>query len=291
MADVLIVEGLNSESAALAAILGQAAFAVRTCCGAAEALAGLEQAPVDLVLCDLYLKGDEHFELCRGIKSQARFARITVAGHSRHLDPTRILCCLEAGADGFVSLARPDAELVESVRRILARGPRRRPGYGGRVLVSLRGRPYTLGIDREHLLDVLVSTFDDLHNVNEHLKEQIAQRDKSEEYARMIVDGAYDACIGMDAEGRAIAWNPRAAEIFGFSQTEALGRPIADMIIPPMHRAAHWRGLQRFLKTGKGQVLNKNLQLTALHRDGHEFPIELTISAIRVENSHHFHAF
>src|SRR5260221_1442660 len=70
-----------------------------------------------------------------------------------------------------------------------------------------------------------------------------------------------------------------------------MGQAVAETIIPPQYRAAHRSGLQRFLQTGMGQVLDKNLQLTALHRDGREFPVELTISAINVENSYRFHAF
>ncbi len=291
MAEVLIVAGDKSESMSLAQVLQQAGFGVRTFGAAAEALRGLEHAPADLILYDLYLPGDDHFELCRSIKSNGRFARVTVAGHSRQVDPSRILRCLEAGADGFLSLARPAAELVAAVGRIVARGPRTASTDGGRVLISFRGQPYALGIDREHLLDVLVSTFDDFHDVNEHLKDQIVQRDKSEQYARMIVDSAYDACLGMDADGRIVTWNPRAEEIFGWSRAEALGQAVAETIIPPRHRAGHWSGLQRFLKTGQGRVLNKNLQMTALHRDGREFPIELTISAIKLENTYRFHAF
>ncbi|HEV3146925.1 MAG TPA: PAS domain S-box protein, partial [Gemmataceae bacterium] len=112
-----------------------------------------------------------------------------------------------------------------------------------------------------------------------------------EQYAWQILDAAYDACVGMDENGRIVAWNPRAEAVFGWPRAEALGRMVADTIIPERYRAAHRAGLERLLMTGEGRVLNQNLELSALHRNGREFPIELTISPIKVGNTFHFHAF
>jgi diguanylate cyclase (GGDEF)-like protein len=64
-----------------------------------------------------------------------------------------------------------------------------------------------------------------------------------------------------------------------------------DTIVPPQHRDAHRRGLQRFVATGEGRVLNTRIEITALHRDGHEFPVELAVWAVRSGESWTFHAF
>jgi PAS domain S-box-containing protein len=108
---------------------------------------------------------------------------------------------------------------------------------------------------------------------------------------RLIVDTAHEAFVGMDAGGQIIDWNPAAEKTFGWSRDEALGRSLADTIIPLQHRQAHCAGLARFLATGEGPVLNQRIEITGLHRDGHEFPLEMTINPLRVGESHVFHAF
>jgi PAS domain S-box-containing protein len=126
-------------------------------------------------------------------------------------------------------------------------------------------------------------------DITERRRAEGALRD-SEERIRLIIDGAHDAFVGMDAEGVITAWNAEAETTFGWSREEAIGRPLADTIVPPQHRDAHRRGLKRFLQTGEGPVLNTRLEITAIHRDGHEFPVELTITPIRLGSRYMFSA-
>jgi diguanylate cyclase (GGDEF)-like protein/PAS domain S-box-containing protein len=104
-------------------------------------------------------------------------------------------------------------------------------------------------------------------------------------------DSALDAVVTMDADGVITDWNPMAQTIFGWSKSEAVGRSVADTVIPQRHREAHGMGLQRFLDTGKGPVLNTRLEMEGLHRDGHEFPIELSIGATPSAHGYVFSAF
>ena len=106
-----------------------------------------------------------------------------------------------------------------------------------------------------------------------------------------IVDTALDAVITMDAAGSICDWNPCAERIFGWSAAEAVGRPLADTIIPPDYRAAHQQGIARFLATGVGPMLGKRIEVAALHRDGHQFPVEITITPIRLAHAWLFCAF
>ncbi len=113
----------------------------------------------------------------------------------------------------------------------------------------------------------------------------------SEERTRLIVETAHDAFVAMDAQGLITDWNHQAEQTFGWSRSEAIGRVLADTIIPPKFREAHRQGLQQFLLTGKGPVLNQRLELAAVRRDGHEFPVELTISPVRLGQTYLFNAF
>jgi PAS domain S-box-containing protein len=110
-------------------------------------------------------------------------------------------------------------------------------------------------------------------------------------WARLVVDTAHDAFVAMDAHGRITDWNPQAEVVFGWSRAEAVGQLVADLIIPPEFRDIHTRGLAHFLATGEGPVLNQRLELPALHRDGHRFPVELTIRPVRLGQEWFFTAF
>lgn len=114
---------------------------------------------------------------------------------------------------------------------------------------------------------------------------------KSEGRTRLIIDTALSAVVGMDEQGRITGWNTQAEQTFGWTRQEAIGRMMTDTIIPHAHREAHQRGLERFIKTGDGPVLNKRIEITALRRDGTEFPIELAITPLRLENAYTFTAF
>lgn len=108
---------------------------------------------------------------------------------------------------------------------------------------------------------------------------------------RSILEAAHEAFVSMDAGGFIIDWNPQAETTFGWTREEAVGRVLSDTIIPPRYRQAHLHGLEHFLETGEGPVLDQRIEIEALHRDGHELPVELTITALRADDSHIFHAF
>ena len=113
----------------------------------------------------------------------------------------------------------------------------------------------------------------------------------SEEQARQIIETAFDPFISIDAAGRVTDWNSQAEKSFGWSRDEALGRILSDLVVPPQHREAHIQGIQGYLATGVGPALNSRIEITALHRDGHEFPVELTIWPVRTATEISFHAF
>jgi len=108
---------------------------------------------------------------------------------------------------------------------------------------------------------------------------------ESQELTRAILESAFDAIISMDEEGRVINWNKRAEAIFGWSSSDIIGKTLSDTVIPPRYRKSHEKGLERFLATGKTKVINQQIEIFALHKDGFEFPVEISISATPWENS------
>lgn len=93
-----------------------------------------------------------------------------------------------------------------------------------------------------------------------------------------VLKTALDAVIVMRLDGTICGWNDVAQRIFGWSFNETAGRRMSELVIPPQHRDAHERGLAHYLNTGEGPVLDRHFEITALRRDGHELPIELSIT-------------
>src|SRR6202011_2328316 len=85
---------------------------------------------------------------------------------------------------------------------------------------------------------------------------------------RGILDTALDCIITMDADGRVLEFNPAAERVFGFSRQEAVGKELAELIIPPRMREQHRRGLAHYLKTGEGPVMPKLITSAAAERPG-----------------------
>ncbi len=113
----------------------------------------------------------------------------------------------------------------------------------------------------------------------------------SEVRLRLIIETANDAFVAMNADGKIFEWNPQAEATFGWTVGEAFGRKLSETIIPERFRSAHERGLATYLATGKGPVLGQRIELSALHREGHEFPVEVTISPAMIGNERVFFAF
>jgi diguanylate cyclase (GGDEF)-like protein/PAS domain S-box-containing protein len=111
------------------------------------------------------------------------------------------------------------------------------------------------------------------------------------ERSRSIVDAALDAVVVMDATGRIIDWNSQAERTFGWPREEALGRLVAETIIPVAYREEHARGLRRFLETGVGSIVGKPVEISAVHRDGHRIPVELSITPVKLAGEWIFSSF
>lgn len=114
---------------------------------------------------------------------------------------------------------------------------------------------------------------------------------EEQQRTRTILDTSSDAFIAIGVDGRVTDWNLEATRLFGWSEAEAVGHPLAEMIVPPAHRQAHNTGFARFAQTGDGPVINRRTEITGWHRDGHEIPIELSISAVRTPEGYVANAF
>ncbi|MBC8212122.1 MAG: PAS domain S-box protein [Gammaproteobacteria bacterium] len=113
-------------------------------------------------------------------------------------------------------------------------------------------------------------------------KKSARMLEENEEKFRKMTATAQDAILMMDSQGKISYFNPAAEKIFGYSADEILGHNLHDVITPERYRSDARKGFEKFRETGEGAVLGRILNLEALRRDGSEFPVELSISAMRL---------
>lgn len=113
----------------------------------------------------------------------------------------------------------------------------------------------------------------------------------SEQRAQLVLENALDAIINIDMHGRIVEWNRAACQLFGYAREEVIGEILAQVIVPPLHRQAHQAGLLRMQQGAGSAMLGKMIEITALRRDGSEFPIELTVIEIVRDEERYFGAF
>jgi PAS domain S-box-containing protein len=119
---------------------------------------------------------------------------------------------------------------------------------------------------------------------------QFVERSRAEEAMRVrearhaaILESSLDCIITIDDRGRVLEFNSAAEETFGFRAEEAIGREMAELIVPPQLRDQHRAGFARYLHTGEARILGSRLEITGVRADGSEFPVELTITRIRLD--------
>jgi PAS domain S-box-containing protein len=113
----------------------------------------------------------------------------------------------------------------------------------------------------------------------------------SEQRTRMIINSELDALVLMDPQGIITDWNPQSEALFGWPRQQVVGKPLDETIIPMQAGQPHAAGLRRFLSSGKDRLSSRRIELNALHRDGREFPVELSISPFKLQDAIVFSAF
>lgn len=107
----------------------------------------------------------------------------------------------------------------------------------------------------------------------------------------LVLETALDAVIVMGTDGLIVDWNLQAETVFGWERGEAIGQPLAELVIPEPLRNAHWAGLARFAATGEGPLLRRRVDVMSVRRSGEIFPIELSISPVTIDDATLFLGF
>lgn len=137
-----------------------------------------------------------------------------------------------------------------------------------------------------------------LNSLSEELQESIALSrlrldvlEESNAQIETLLENAPNAVVVIDEKGTIVKWNKKSEVIFGWSSAEVLHQAMHELIMPERYVQAHQKGIHHFLNTGQGPVLNKTIEISAVRKNGAEFPIELSISAVRSQGKFLFIAF
>lgn len=135
--------------------------------------------------------------------------------------------------------------------------------------------------------EILIRT---IYSSIERKKADISLRESEIRKAKTI-NSSLDCIVSIDEQGKIIEFNQAAVATFGFSKEEAIGKDMADLIIPERLQKQHRQGMAQFLETGIGPILGKRIEMPALRKNGQEFPVEVSIVAIELSNQKIFTSF
>ena len=140
------------------------------------------------------------------------------------------------------------------------------------------------------LLHQMLSVGRQIGQFMERKNTEMALRE-SEEQTRLILDTALDAVVTFNETGHILSWNVQAERMFGWSRDDMLKQSLVETIIPPTYREGYLESLQKYVKTGLSEFLNQRMELSGLHRDGHEFPMEFAMTAVQSHGQYIFSGF
>ncbi len=142
----------------------------------------------------------------------------------------------------------------------------------------------------QDLLHQLLSVGSQIGQFMQRKNTEMALRD-SEEQTRMVLDAALDAVVIFKETGHILSWNSQAERMFGWFREEIIGQSLVETVIPLSYREGYLEGFQQYVRTGLSEILNHRTELSGLHRDGHEFPLEFAMTVVRSKGGFVFSGF
>lgn len=99
-----------------------------------------------------------------------------------------------------------------------------------------------------------------------------------------VINVARDAIIVMNEKGKIVIWNPAAEIMLQYSEKEAVGQPLHELISPMDTRQDHWEKIKNFVKIGEGGLVGKTIDQKARRKDGELIDVQLSLSRIKFDS-------
>ena len=294
---LLVVEDSPTQAENLRLVLEDIGFAVEVARDAEEALASFVQQPSDAIISDIVMPGLSGYELCRRIKDMPGGRRVPIILLTTLSDPMDIVQGLESGADSFLTKPYEPNQLVARARSLLDnRNARADDKFRMGVELVFMGKRFSITSEKEQMLNLLISTFEDTLLKNQELRasqaESAAAKAKLEEYAalleghaeaseekyRRLVEAANDAILLADAEkGIIIDVNRAAGRLFGMPPEKLIG--LHQKKLHPEGEGQDYEKLFHNLLTS-GQAVTADIFIR--RADGGRVPVEISGSVFEL---------
>lgn len=315
---ILIVEDSEVQALGLKMAIVQHGYEVITASNGAEGITMARTHMPDLIITDIIMPVMDGYQMTREIKNDPALSAIPVILLTQLSEVEEVISGLDSGAENYVTKPYDEGYLLYKIDALI-NNPypfRNNPDSKGTEFEH-NGRHYSISSGRGQTIGFLLSTYEnailsnkkliktqeELQALNEQLEKKIAERTEalsaevgerreaeealreSEERFRAVVSAASDGIICMEPPGNIYMWNAKTEEIFGYTASDAIGKRLHDLIVPERYREAASEGMLSFFKTGAGNMVGKTIEITAIRKDGTEFPVELSVAAVSLHGA------
>lgn len=232
----------------------------------------------DIIISDILMPRMDGFELCHAMKADEKLKNIPFLFYSAtytSYDDKKL--AMASGASRFITKPIAIADFLRIIQEVLEEHKK------GGIQVPDHPKMHDEELDRLHKT-VIIKKLDKKMRQLEEEREEL--RD-SEERFRSISASAQDAIVLIDQRGIVQYWNESAERIFGYSKDEAIGQSLHELVVPHSIHERFLSGFKKFQEKGEGDYLGKTVELVAVRKDGTEFPIEHSISAVTLKGKLH----
>jgi len=276
---IFVVDDSRVNRQFIGAILEQE-FQLEFAASGEECLEKIAGVAPDLILLDVVMTGIDGYETCRRIKADPAWASIQVMLVSASTDTANRLKGYQVGADDYLGKPFEPDELLAKVRAHLrirdVMTQLSRSDEAERLVEELRRQ-------RETAVALLAEARD-ATDAAEFAHLRLAA---NQQRLQTVTSAVQDAIVMIDGEERIEFWNRAAESLFGYGQTQALGRTLHDLLSSLGDRDACRNAVLSCLDGGAGSAASRSLELLARRADGGELPIEMSIAAAFLENDNH----
>jgi len=230
----------------------------------------------DVILLDVIMPGMDGFEVCRKLKADTALCDIPVVFVTAIKgDKESRIRALESGAEAFLSKPIDESELTAQVRAMLKINTANLEKQNEKERLTALVEERTSELQKKNILTI--NLLEDLRIENENRKLYEKKLEASEEHYRILTQSANDAIVTINVNGDVTEWNSGAEKIFGYTKEEISGKPIS-LIMPHQYHVQHSHDIERVAGGGDRRVTGKTTELIGMHKNGTEFPIELSLS-------------
>lgn len=268
-AHILIVEDSRTQAESLQSLLSENGYEVAAAASGDEAIALLGLRSFDVVISDVMMPGMTGYELCSTLKSRPKWRDIPVMLLTTLSDPMDVIRGLECGADNFVTKPYQAEQLMERVAHVLDNRRLRHSKLQVGLNVNFLGQRFTITADKEQILDLLISTFEDAVLQNKQLlqREEELERARAElasyagtleERIGRVLDSISDIVYSISADRQEVFYiSPACARILGFTPQQFAEDPwgLWERAIVADHRDRVRQVYERVARTGETETV------------------------------------